>query len=179
MINLLPPQIKEQITYSKRNAIIVHYLWLAAFTMIVLGGVFGGSYWYLQGRIASAEQAVAQKETSIAGFKGLESKVKTLNSRLSTIKAIQSQQAKFSQVLTDVAKAMPAGASLNNINLSGDASKPVTIDATADSYATAVALRDTLAASPRIAAADLQTVNATGSNYHVSIVLSFKPGQAK
>lgn len=179
MINLLPPTIKEQVTFSKRNAMLVKYFWVALFTALVLAGAFCATFLYLRQRLTAAKQEIAQKEAKIATYKGLKDNVKNLNLRVASIKSIQARQAKFSALLGDLSKSMPAGTALTAISLTGDDKKPVTISAVADSYNGAVGLRDTLAASSRIAAADIQTVSGGKDGYHVDILVSFKPGQSK
>lgn len=179
MINLLPPLIKEQIAFSKLNRVVVRYFWVVGLVVVVLGGVFGATSWYLNQRLAATNRDIASKQAEIATFSGLQTSVKGLNDTVAAIKKIQAGQAKFSDLLTDLAKAMPAGASLASITLTGDDKKPVAISANADSYNNALALRDTLAASSRILAADIQSVSTVKDGYHVEILLSFKPGQSK
>lgn len=179
MINLLPPAIKEQITYSKRNRIVMHYFWIVGLTVMLLAVVFASTLYYLNKKLEAAKADKAAKLSEISTYKGLQDSVVNLNSRISTIKKIQSGQAKFSGLLADLAKSMPSGAALTTITLTGDDKKPVSVSALADSYKTAVGLRDTLAASSRIMAADIQSVSNTKDGYRVEILLSFKPGLAK
>lgn len=180
MINLLPPQIKEQVVYAKRNALVLHYLQLVVFITLILGGTFAGAHIYLQRRITAAEADAQQKQLAIAKFKGLEKNVADLNGRVATIKNIQAAQSKYSLLLSDLAQAVPAGVAIDSLNLTGDDKKPVIISATADSYNSAVGFRDALANNKRIAAADLQSVtNGTAGGVQAQIVVAFKPGQAK
>lgn len=179
MINLLPTDIKEQITYAKRNAVVVRYLWLAFIVFLGLAVIFAGSNWYLGHRISEADQHTKEKQSQLQGFSSLQSKVKLANQRISSLHNLQTNQAKMSAVLKELAAHTPSGALITNISLTGDDSKPVGIVATANSLNDAVALRDALAASPRVSDVDIASVSQSAGKYSVQLNLGFKPGQAK
>jgi Tfp pilus assembly protein PilN len=180
MINLLPPQLKTQLAYAKRNTVVVRYIFLVAAVIVVIGAGFFGSQLYLDQRLQEVSTSIAGKEKIAAGNKDVEAASKTLNSRVAAIKAIQDAQPKFSAVLSDLARAVPKNASITGLTLTGLDSTPVKISADATSYQIAVSFRDALAASPRISGADIDSItgNAT-EGFHVDITIGFKPGQAK
>jgi Tfp pilus assembly protein PilN len=180
VINLLPPDFKQEMVYAKRNAILVRYIGLLVVVWIVVGAGFYGSHIYLNQKLSEAADSIDAKAKTAAGFKEIEANAKTLNSRVAAIKAIQDSQPKFSAVLADLAKTVPKDAAITQLTLTGDDTKPVKISAVATSYATAVSFRDALAASPRISGADIDSIsgNITGG-FSVSITIGFKPGQAK
>lgn len=180
MINLLPPSIKEEIVYAKRNAVVLRYTSLLLIVAVLVGGGFWGSHVYLNQRIAETADSIADKDKIAASYKDVELEAKTLNSRVAAIKAIQDSQPKFSAVLSDLAKAVPRNASITNLTLTGQDSKPVKISATATSYQAAVSFRDALAASPRISGADIDSISGNATEgFNVDITIGFKPGQAK
>ncbi|HSX48438.1 MAG TPA: PilN domain-containing protein [Candidatus Nanoarchaeia archaeon] len=179
MINLLPTDIKEQIAYAKRNAILMRYIWLAVIVFMALAAIFASSNWYLGKRISEAESRTKDKQAQLLSYTGLQSKVKLANQRISSLKALQTNQAKLSAVLKELAAHTPAGAYITNITLTGDDSKPVGIVATANSYNDAVALRDALASSPRVSEVDIATVSQVSGKFNIQLNLGFKPGQAK
>ncbi len=179
MINLLPPAIKSEIIYAKHNTIAVRYLWLVITVVVVITISFIGAHMYLNQRLAQTDKVLKQKETQIQSYKQLESQAKALNSRVAAIKNIQDNQPKFSLLLSDLARIMPRNATLVNLNLTGDDKKPVRITAIADTYATAVALRDSLAESSRISAVDIENISASNGGFSVNLIVGFKPGQAK
>jgi Tfp pilus assembly protein PilN len=180
VINLLPPEIKEQVTYSKRNVLIIRYLWLAGLLVAVNAVIFGGAIYYLTQRTAQAEKDLATKTATIAQYKSVETDAKTANDRLATLKALRSSQARFSVLLADFAKYTPQGVYINSITLTGDDKKPVRIVATATTYQQAAALRDALATSPRISAADIEDISAPATGgYQTNITIGFKPGQSR
>ncbi len=180
MINLLPPQTKAEIMYAKRNAVVVRYVALVLIVAMVVGIGFAGSHWYLDQKLKETADSLASKELVAGGYKDVENAAKTLNARVAAIKAIQDNQPKFSAVLSDLAKTVPQDASITSLTLIGDDTKPVKVSADASSYQAAVSFRDSLAASPRISGADIDSITGNETEgFHVNITIGFKPGQAR
>lgn len=179
MINLLPPPIKEQVRYAKLNARIVRYIWVLGFSALLVGVSFFGAHWHLSQRMVKADEQMKQKQADIAKFKPFEEKVKQVNDRLSAIKAIQATQPRFSALLVDLSAVTPKGVTISSVTLTGVDAQPVRISAAANSMNSATAFRENLAASPRIAAADIETISKEPGGVRVSIVVAFKPGLAK
>ncbi len=180
MINLLPPDIKAEVGYAKRSRRLQRYFWLSLGVIVILAIALASGFWYVSRRIAKADQELARKQQTIAGYHDIETQVKAVNSRLSTIKTLSASQAHFSLVLADIAAHTPSSAYITALSLTGDDKKPVHISANTDSYATAANFRASLAASPRIRAIDILSVsNPAAGQYHVELIASYKPGQAK
>ena len=179
MINLLPPKIKQELKFARLNSIVVYYLKIVVALIVFLGVAFVSTWNYLNQRIATADNDLAQKQTVINSYKPTVLAAKQFNSRVAAIKTIQGSQAKFSLLLDDIAKFTLKGTAITSISLTGDDTKPVQIMATATSYNQAVSLRDALASSPRISGADLIGIAGSGSAYTVTIIIGFKPGEAR
>jgi Tfp pilus assembly protein PilN len=181
MINLLPPPVKEEIGYAKLNAWILKYLKLVVVVAIILAGAFGTTYFYLQHRITNIKSQIASKQEQIGQYASLEAKAKQADSRLTAIQTISAQKTHFSTLLSDLAKVTPQGVSIQSLTLTGDATKPVLVSFSATNYQIAVAFRDALVTSPRIAAADIQSISAAaqGGGYTAAIDIGFKPGEAQ
>ncbi len=181
MINLLPPELKQEIKYSRWNGRVVHYLTIVIGLALVVGSGFAATSYSLYQHTAVVKQDNAAKASTIAGYKSTIATASALNERVAAIKTIQASQPKFSLLLSDIAKFSLKGTAINSISLTGADSKLVQITATSASYIAAVSLRDALAASPRISAADLISVasNSQSNTFTAVIVIGFKPGQAR
>lgn len=181
MINLLPSDQKEQIRFSKLNRLALGYVRVLLAVVIVLGVIFAGSIYQLGKQTDEVTADVGEKTATIAALnKSFTPKAKDASDRLSAIKYVQGSQTHFSAVVADIAKVVPQGVSIDSMTLTGDDKTPVRINVTASSYAGALALRNALITSPRIAGADLETISSSnGSAYQTSVVIAFKPGQAK
>ena len=182
MINLLPPEIKSEIAYSKRNAVLRHYIILVALLAAVLSAGLFGAHTYLAQKMKDVDKSIAENQLKIASKKQLEAEAQNINSRLTSISNIQKSQAKFSVLLDDLARDMPRGTAISTISLTGDDTKPVKLTVTAVDYNTALGFRDSITSSPRISAADIESikVKAPGSRAHVvTVTFTFNPGQAR
>ncbi len=179
MINLLPPEIKKQISYSRYNRSLLGYFWLVLFLTAGLAGSLLGASYFLHEDIKRVEAELTVKHKQVASYKDLQQKAKAAGSRLAAINGIQKNQAKFSVLLADLAEYMPQGTAISNIVLTGDDKQPVRLTVNALDYKTALSFRDSIARSPRISAADIENIKRQQDNYSVVVVFAFKPGDAK
>ena len=180
MISLLPPEQKEQLRYAKLNRLVLRYLQVLVTVTVVLGGVFAGSFYLLGLQTAQVVSDVSTKQATIAGLNSsFTPKAREASDRLNAIKYVQSTQTRFSGVVADIAKVVPQGVSIDSLTLTGSDATPVQIAVTAQSYAAALAFRNALITSPRIAGADLESIASNGTTYQTTVVIAFKPGQAK
>jgi len=181
VINLLPPDQKEQIRFAKLNRLALVYVRTTVVVAIVLGGIFVFSLYYLKQQTTNVAADVSTKQEMIAALnKSFTPKAKDASDRLAAIKFVQGSQTRFSAVIADIAKVVPQGVSIDTMTLTGDDKAPVRIVASAQTYAAALAFRNALTTSPRIANADIETISSNnGGDFQASVVVAFKPGQAK
>ncbi len=181
MINLLPGDVKEQVNYSKRNQALVSYVWLTAMTIIICGGLLGYAYLSVRNQTASARALLATQQTEVSKYKSLEKDAKSVNARVSAIKAIQANQSHFSLLLEDLAKVTPTNVVISSISLTGDDKKPVRIAGTTTSLSAIASFRDALEQkSPRVSGADIENIGRDEKgNYNFGITIGFRPGQAR
>jgi Tfp pilus assembly protein PilN len=183
MINLLPPNFKQEVRFSKRNAILRHYLILTFGVTIVLAGALLAARYYLNTQISAVNARLADKQIQIDSHKDLEAKAKKLNARLASIQTIQKGQAKFSVLLSDLAVDMPQGTAITSLSLTGDDKKPVKLTVQAVDYKTALGFRDSITKNKRISAADIEDIHGAPSGnrtvYTVTVSFLFNPGAAR
>jgi Tfp pilus assembly protein PilN len=182
VINLMPTTMKEQIRYAKLNRLVLRYVKVTVMVVVVLAGIFGWALWQLQMQVAGVEADVTTKEATIAKLnQEFTPKAQEVSERLTAIKFVQTNQTQFSAVIADIAKVVPQGVSIDTMTLTGSDAAPVRIGFSAQSYQLALAFRNALMTSPRIAAADLEMVaaNSTGGGFTAAVIIGFKPGQAK
>ena len=182
MINLLPPAIKEEIAYSKRNAIMRNYVILVATIAIVLAGMLVGARYYLNGQITAKQQDLSTKQLQIDKYTAVENQASALNGRLAAIKTIQASQTKFATLLSDLAQYMPPGTALTSLTLTGNSKLPVQVTVLANDYATALSFRDSIIRSKRISAADIESITPAAGGpgaFALTAVFAFSPGEAQ
>ena len=179
MINLLPPDQKEQMRYARLNRLAISYLKVLVLVVVVLAMVFAGAFYYLNRQVAGVTQDISEKEANIASYKVFQKTAQEASDRLTSIKTIQASQTRFSALLADLAKVLPKTVSLDSITLTGDDKKPVRFAITATSYQAVLEFRNALQGAPRISGVDLENITQTGSTYQASVIAGFKAGQAK
>jgi Tfp pilus assembly protein PilN len=179
MINLLPTDLKEQIRFAKLNRLTLRYLELVIVVIVILGVIFVGSLFYLNAQSAQVAKDVASKQASIAKTTAFQKQAKDASDRLAAIKSIQASQTRYSVLLDDLAKVLPTGVSMDAIVLTGNDKAPVKLTVTGNTYDSILAFRNSLITSPRISGADLESIGQSGSLFTASVVIGFKPGQAR
>ena len=181
MINLMPPDIKEQIRFAKLNRTTLRYLWGAVVVVLALGGVFEWAIYTLNAQTKTASAGAAEKQQTIDKLTNtFVPMAKEASDRLSAIKTVQANQTHFSAVIADIGKVEPTGVIIKSMTLTGADKVPVVIVISASNYNAALAFRNALANSPRVAGADLESINANNDgSYDANVVIAFKPGQAK
>jgi len=179
MINLLPPVQKEQIRYAKLNQAALRYLRTLVTVLVALSAIFGASIFLLNQQADNLAKTVAAQQQDIAKSAPDMKLAKEAADRLTAVKAIQASQTRFSLLLSDLAKVLPKGVSIDSITLTGDDTKPVRITVTGNSYEAMLAFRNAVAGSPRISGVDLENITSTNTGFTSSVVIAFKKGQAK
>jgi Tfp pilus assembly protein PilN len=180
MINLIPSEQKDQIRFAKLNRLVLGYIRIVAAVVVVLGVIFGWAIYQVSQQTAAVKSDVADKTAAIAKLNAtFVPKAKEASDRLNAIKYVQTSQTRFSAVVADIAKVVPQGVSIDSMTLTGDSKVPVRILVTSNSYSAALAFRNALITSPRIAGADLETISSSNGVYQASVVIAFQPGQAK
>jgi Tfp pilus assembly protein PilN len=177
MIDLMPPAIKEQLAFSKWNVKLIQYAWMIGIAVVLVVGTFWYGNQYLDNQLTQVQKQLTTENQQIAKQHLVEAQAKALLGRVQAVKAIQAGQTKFSALLSNIASVMPTGVALNAITLTGDASKPVQLTASANSYNAAAEFPSDLATSSLISGADLQSIQSnTNGTYSVTVVVGFKKG---
>lgn len=183
MINLLPPDVKTALRYSRYNAVVMHYLRLTVMVSLLLAGALLGGRYYLNQQIKTTGDQITATNQQMTKYHNLQTQATALNTRLAAIQTVQKSQAKFSVLLSDLAQYMPVGTEISAITLTGDDKQPVRLSVQATDYKTALGFRDSIARSHRISAADIESISSTAVGnatlYTVTVVFAFNPGEAK
>jgi hypothetical protein len=182
MINLLPPAIKQEMRYSRYNAVIIRYVRLAVFVTLVLAGALLGGRYYLDQQVKQTNARIAEKQQQVEQYTKLEASAKKLSERVGSIQKLQKSQSRFSVLLSDLAQYMPQGAAISSITLTGDDKHPVRMTVKSMDYKTALGVRDGIIKSKRISAADIENIQGPdkpGDPYTTILTFGFNVGAAK
>lgn len=161
MINILPPELKTNILYAKRNTFTLKVIICAALLMvlfIVTGGLISAMVKSLD---ATAQTKLQQQDQEIAGYSDLEKNSKELTSRITLIKKIQARHYLTSKVLGLIAASIPSKAYFVTESIDLRKSPQVTLTGFADSQKTVADLRSTLEKSGN--AVDVNIIDTTNA----------------
>ncbi|QQR52624.1 hypothetical protein IPG36_00660 [bacterium] len=177
----MPPDVKQQIYYARMNRMVLRYIKLSVVVVLALAGVFGWALRDLSQTAARVDQEATDKQATITSLnKSFTPKAKEASDRLAAVAYVYNSQTRFSAVIEDLAKVVPQGVAIDTMTLTGDDKQPVRIGFSATTYQAALAFRDALMTSPRVAAADLENITSTTSGaYTAAIIVGFNKGQAK
>lgn len=166
MINLLPPELKEQYIYGRRNVSLRR--WAIALTtglvgvaLITLGGMLlmQKSITNYQGQVSTAKASLKKQDLN-----GTRTHAKSITDSIKLATTVLSQEILFSKLLTQIANVIPPNTNLTDLNIATDQSS-IEVKAVAADYASATQLQLNLQdpANRIFSKADIQTITCTGS----------------
>lgn len=145
MINLLPPQTKQNLFYGRRNVRLLR--WLAgvmAGTMGILLVIFGG-WVFLHNTTAN----FARTNSTIAAqlqnqnTASVQKQVEAISNNLKLVVKVLSREILFSKLLTQIGSALPKGAVLTSLNIA-QTSGAIDLEAAATDYQSAAQIQANL-----------------------------------
>jgi Tfp pilus assembly protein PilN len=167
MINLLPPNIKQNYTYAHRNAILVKWAWafvcgLGGLILITLLGVL-----YMNQSISNYSSQVAQGQTSLATqhIVDTQKQVNDISNSLNLVVKVLGSEVLFSKLLSQIATIIPTNASLTNLSIA-KVQGALDLTAVTTDYNAATQLQINLQdpANKIFSRADIQSITCGNSN---------------
>lgn len=120
MINLLPPDVKSNILYARRNTVLRK--WIIALLCVLIGMfVFlAAGHFYITSTTKKFSVQVAEAEASLQAQKieETEKRLQDLSNNLKLIIQVLQREVLFSKLLRQVGAVMPPGSVLSSIELS-------------------------------------------------------------
>ncbi|HUP26305.1 MAG TPA: hypothetical protein VM124_01500 [Candidatus Limnocylindrales bacterium] len=119
MINLLPPNVKENILYARRNTRLRRWIMGLLFSIAIIAATVGMGYLYLQRSINSYAVQVSQGEDQLKAQKleETQTQVQDLTNSLKLVVQVLSREILFSKLLTQVGAALPNGSVLTDLSI--------------------------------------------------------------
>jgi Tfp pilus assembly protein PilN len=119
MINLLPPQIKNDVLYGRRNTVLVR--WLIAIAVVAAGAVlimaFGHLYLTQSAKTYTKQIEEGQERLRIQKLEETQARVSEISGSLKLVVQVLSREILFSKVLRQVGAAIPSGAVLTELTI--------------------------------------------------------------
>jgi hypothetical protein len=127
MINLLPKATKDNVKYAKINSRVVRLLILSLLLCLVLATIFVFGDARLNKKQKYAE-AKLKSSTDLLIKSDAEKKAQDLSDKIASANTILQRERRFSEVITNIASALPTGSRLLKLSLSNDPSQPLNFD---------------------------------------------------
>lgn len=128
MINLLPPEIKENIRFGRLNVRVVRFLMLIGATGVGLVAIllFG---LVLASREETLLKNLAQdKQTNLSQYDAQLAEARQLADRIDIIAALLSRETSFSQLLPAIGSVVPTGTTISGLELDATDGNNLTIN---------------------------------------------------
>jgi Tfp pilus assembly protein PilN len=120
MINLLPPNQKQNIMYARRNTHLRKWVTGLTFVLIGMFVFLAAGHFYIASATARYNKQVAAAKESLKTqqLEETEKRLQDLNNNLKLIVQVLSKEVLFSKLLRQVGAVIPPGAVLESIELS-------------------------------------------------------------
>ncbi|MBA2279098.1 hypothetical protein H0V99_01490 [Candidatus Saccharibacteria bacterium] len=139
MINLMPPEYRQAISFSRRNTALIK--WLIGIGIAATGLVLiaGGSMFYLKQDSKSLQQSIDSTKADLKSSNEEETlkRVAEISGSLKLVVDVLSREVLFSKLLQQIGLVMPSGTILQDLSLSRDLQGGIDLLVGASSYNTA------------------------------------------
>ena len=120
MINLLPHAMREDISYARRNALLLKWssrlvVGIIGVALIVLGGTF---YINQTSKTLSKRVTESGEQLKIQKLDETQKRVQDISGSLKLVVQVLGREILFSELLQEIGGAMPAGSSLASLSIS-------------------------------------------------------------
>lgn len=119
MINLLPPDVKQNITYARRNTQLLRWSIILLLSIVSVFGFVGAGTLYMNSSIKTigAQVASGQEQLKLAKTEDTQKRVEEISGSLKLVVQVLSRQVQFSKLLQQIGSAMPPGSILTNLSI--------------------------------------------------------------
>jgi Tfp pilus assembly protein PilN len=155
--NLLPPDVKSEITQTKKNRVIVRYFGYAVLIFVVAIAIFLTTRYYFSQNLTDAQKSLEQKQNENKKYGAVTERTQSYVKKINTINSIDTNSNKWSGVIIEVQKVMPSGAYLTSVKMDSDGKVRGQISGYAASKQIVASLRDSLEKSSKFQYVDIDS----------------------
>ena len=179
MINLLPPQLKEDYSYARQNLGMLRIVLSFGLGILGLVVISAAGFFYLQQSAKAYYKQAADLDTSLKNQKqeDVEKQVQDISSNLKLAVQVLSKEVLFSQLLVQLGTVTPSNVTLSNVTIN-EFGGALDITAQAANYKSATQLQVNLVdpnnkifTKADIVSISCDAVNTQGSKYPCKVVI--------
>lgn len=163
MINLLPPTIKEERAYGRKNISLIGYSGALLATALTTAVIMLLSLQFIGSEEPDLRKSL---EADTARVTALEAEIKSIENiaiRLETAKKVADRSVKLSELIPQIGAVLPDGTVLNALSLSGGITEPLQLDVDLKDANLAAVLIRNLVESDLFEAADISSLSPRGT----------------
>ena len=120
MINLLPPELKQDYRYARYNRRLMH--WVIAFLFALIGAavITGSGLFIMNNSINDYKTRIATAQAQLASdnLTGIQNQVTTISNNLKLMVKVLSKEILFSKLLTQLGTITPSNVELTSLSIS-------------------------------------------------------------
>jgi hypothetical protein len=166
MINLLPPDIKSNYMYARKNVSLRRWVILFAGALVGLGLITTYSLVSLHQSTVSYERKIAKSESDLKkeDYVGTQKEVQDISNSFNLVVKVLGQEVLFSKLLLQIGKTMPSKTALTGLTIA-QTSGGIDITAVAIDYKAATQVQVNLAdpTNKIFSKADITSIKCKGS----------------
>ncbi len=119
MINLLPPQAKENIVFARRNAQLFRLSLILSWVIVGVVIIGASGIFYLKKTAESYEKQSAQSQSSlqIQNIDEVQKNIENFSNNLKLTTQVLSREVLFSKLIKQIGSVMPANTSLSDLKI--------------------------------------------------------------
>lgn len=163
MINLLPPQVKEDRSYGRKNISLIGYSGALLATALTTAVIMLLSLQFIGSEEPDLRKSL---EADLATVATLEAEIKSIENvavRLETAKKVAERSVKLSELIPQIGAVLPDGAVLNALSLTGGTTDSLQLDVDLREASLAAVLIRNLVESDLFEAADISSLSPRGT----------------
>ena len=124
MINLLPGGIKEEITFGRRNRLLLRWLFVVFMVIATVAAMTVFGQFYINRNIHSLQAVakVTQERIANQNLASTQKDIQSLSNNFATVTQLLGRQLMFSKLFVKIGSIIPNGAILSGITLSTSSS---------------------------------------------------------
>ena len=147
MINLLPPDVKNNIVYARRNTSIRSWMVAVAGAILAVFIVVGSGQFYLRYSINtySKQLAAGQAQLKSQNLEQTQKEVESVSGNLKLVVQVLSRAVLFSKLLGQIGSAIPSGSVLTNLSISNKVNGGIDLSFASTDYQTGTQVQLNLA----------------------------------
>jgi type II secretory pathway component PulL len=167
MINLLPAEMKTGYSYARRNVYLRKWVIIFLIALLGLGGIATYGLLSLRASTLQYDKQISQSETTLKkqDYSATQKRIQDIGGSFKLVVKVLGQEVLFSQLIKQVATAIPPNSNLTGLNIS-QTQGALDITVNAIDYNTATQVQVNLAdpANKIFSKADIVSINCNSKN---------------